>query len=61
MEETAPLSATSRDYWLAEEQKLADRMQEAMFPGGEKAIEKLAKQKKQLVRENFDPMYDSHL
>ena len=58
MVETAPLPATNRDHWLAEEQKLADRMQEAMFPGGEKAVQKLAKQKKQLVRDLIAKLID---
>ena len=58
MEETAPLAATNRDHWLAEEQKLADRMQEAMFPGGEKAIARLAKQNKQLVRDLITKLID---
>lgn len=52
------MSATNRDHWLAEEQKLADRMHEAMFPGGDKAIEKLTKQNKQLVRQLIEKLID---
>ena len=52
------MSTQNREHWLAEEQKLAERMQEAMFPGGDKAIEKLAKQKKKLVRQLIEGLID---
>ena len=58
MEETHRSSTQNREHWLAEEEKLAERMREAMFPGGEKAIEKLAKQQKQLVRQLIDKLID---
>src|SRR5574340_790363 len=41
----------NRQHWLREEAKLAERMHAAMFPGGDKAVEKLAKQKKQPARD----------
>ena len=58
MGETSPSSMTNREHWLAEEQKLAERMQAAMFPGGAKAAEKLAKQDKQLARQLIENLID---
>ena len=51
-------AVTNREHWLNEEQKLAERMQKAMFPGGQKAVEKLARQKKQPVRDLITKLID---
>ncbi len=58
MEETATVSSSNRDHWLAEEKKLADRVLEATSVGGDKAIEKLARQKKQPVRQLIQKLID---
>jgi len=50
--------AENRAHWLKEEEALARRMEAAMFPGGEKAIEKLAKQNKQPVRSLIQKLID---
>ena len=58
MEETNNPDTGNRNHWLSEEQKLAERMKAAMFPGGQKAIDKLAKQKKQPVRDLIQKLID---
>ncbi len=52
------MSRADREHWLQEEEKLAERMREAAFPGGKKAVEKLAKQGKQPVRELIGKLID---
>jgi 3-methylcrotonyl-CoA carboxylase beta subunit len=58
MAENTPFPTANREHWLAEEQRLAERMQEAMFPGGDQAIEKLAQQQKQPVRQLIEKLVD---
>jgi len=43
--------AENRSFWENEEKKLDERVYQAMWPGGEKAVERLIKQEKQPVRE----------
>ncbi|MFP4629364.1 MAG: acyl-CoA carboxylase subunit beta [Desulfohalobiaceae bacterium] len=52
------LSAENREHWLGEEQKLDARVQEALWPGGQKAIDRLAKHGKKPVRELVDMLID---
>ncbi len=58
MEESSSANTGNREHWLREEEKLAQRMQEAMFPGGDKAVEKLAKKKKQPARDLIGKIID---
>ena len=51
-------SVLNRKHWVMEEKKLDERVNEAMFPGGEKAIAKLRKQGKKPVRELIDQLID---
>ncbi len=48
----------NRLFWEEEEKKLDDLLQKAMFPGGEKAVEKLAKRGKRPVRELISDLID---
>lgn len=48
----------NRLFWENEEKKLDERLQEAIWPGGEKAVEKLAKKGKRPVRELIAELID---
>ncbi len=48
-----------RRHWLEEEQKLISRREQAMFPGSQKAIKKLARQNKQPVRNLIERIVDA--
>ena len=48
----------NRDHWLKEEEHLAQRIQQAISPGGEQAIARLAKQGKRPVRELVQALID---
>ncbi len=52
------MTTENRAHWLAEEQKLDERLYEAMNPGGEKAVGRLAKQNKRPVRELIADLID---
>jgi len=43
--------AENRSFWQNEEKKLDDRVYQAMWPGGDRAVERLSKQGKRPVRE----------
>ena len=58
MEEAANPAPENRDHWLREEEKLAARLEAARFPGGRKAIERLAQQKKQPARDLIQKLVD---
>jgi 3-methylcrotonyl-CoA carboxylase beta subunit len=49
----------NRAFWENEEQKLAEREYDAMWPGGEKAVERLRKQGKRPVRELIQMLIDA--
>ncbi|MFW6082015.1 MAG: carboxyl transferase domain-containing protein, partial [Desulfosalsimonas sp.] len=51
-------TAENRQHWLNEEAKLDERVNEALWPGGQKAVERLAKQGKKPVRELIDQLID---
>ncbi len=48
----------NRSYWLSEEQKLDERANQAIWPGGQAAVDRLAKQGKRPVRELIDELID---
>ena len=48
----------NRTFWLNEEQKLDQQAQAAIYPGGQKAIDRLAKQGKRPVRELIGQLID---
>jgi 3-methylcrotonyl-CoA carboxylase beta subunit len=48
----------NRDHWLEEEEHLTQRIQQAINPGGESAIARLAKQGKKPVRELVQALID---
>lgn len=48
----------NRSFWKNEEEKLDDLVYQAMWPGGNKAVEKLARQGKRPVRELIDKLID---
>jgi len=48
----------NRQHWENEEKKLDERVREAMFPGGDKAIEKLRKEGKKPARELIGQLID---
>jgi 3-methylcrotonyl-CoA carboxylase beta subunit len=48
----------NRSFWENEEKKLDERIYQAMWPGGEKAVERLIKQGKQPVRELISKLID---
>ncbi len=48
----------NEQHWHEEEQKLAGRINEAFFPGGQEAINKLTRQNKQPVRELINKLID---
>ena len=50
--------AENRSHWLSEEQKLDERIHEAVWPGGQKAVDRLAKQGKQPVRQLIEKLVD---
>ncbi|MBU3914103.1 propionyl-CoA carboxylase [bacterium] len=50
----------NRTFWLEEEKKLDERVREATWPGGEKAVDKLAKINKRPVRSLIQEMIDSN-
>ena len=58
MQETNTPNNQNRSHWLQEEEKLARRMEQAIFPGGEEAIAKLAKNNKQPVRDLIKKLVD---
>ncbi len=47
-----------RSFWLAEEEHLTARQQEAIWPGGQKAIDNLAKRNKRPVRDLITDIID---
>ena len=49
---------TNREHWLREEEHLAQRIQQAVNPGGERAIARLAKQGKKPVRDLLQALID---
>ncbi len=49
---------TNRTHWLNEEKKLDDRFNEALWPGGQKAVDRLAKHGKKPVRDLIDQLID---
>jgi 3-methylcrotonyl-CoA carboxylase beta subunit len=50
---------TNRSFWTAEEAALDALVQKAMWPGGQKAVDRLAKQGKRPVRELIADLIDS--
>jgi 3-methylcrotonyl-CoA carboxylase beta subunit len=50
--------AENRRHWEEEERKLDELLEKAYWPGGEKAVEKLAKQNKKPVRQLIEQMID---
>ncbi len=52
-------AAENRGHWEAEEQKLDELLEKAYWPGGDKAVEKLAKQNKKPVRELIEKLIDT--
>ena len=50
--------AENRSYWESEEKKLDERVYQAKWPGGDKAVEKLVKQNKRPVRELIQKLID---
>ncbi|MEA1967584.1 MAG: carboxyl transferase domain-containing protein [Thermodesulfobacteriota bacterium] len=48
----------NRSFWENEELKLAERQYEATWPGGQKAVDKLAKNNKRPVRELIEELID---
>ena len=48
----------NRSFWENEEKKLDERVYQAMWPGGEKAVEMLIRQGKQPVRELISKLID---
>lgn len=48
----------NRKFWLNEEQLLDDRVNEALWPGGDKAVARLSKQGKKPVRELISRLID---
>jgi 3-methylcrotonyl-CoA carboxylase beta subunit len=48
----------NRSHWLNEEQKLDQRINEAVWPGGQKAVDRLTQQGKQPVRQLIDKLVD---
>jgi 3-methylcrotonyl-CoA carboxylase beta subunit len=54
----ADTTTGNRAYWLSEEQRLDELVQQAMWPGGKKAVERLARQGKQPARELIRMLID---
>ena len=51
--------ANNRAHWVAEEKKLDERVRQAMWPGGDKAVERLAASRgKRPVRQLIDQLVD---
>lgn len=50
--------STNRSFWEDEEKKLDERVQSAILPGGQKAVEKLKKKGKHTVRELIGMLLD---
>ncbi|MFW6334008.1 MAG: carboxyl transferase domain-containing protein, partial [Desulfosalsimonas sp.] len=48
----------NRQHWLNEEAKLDERLNEALWPGGQKAVDRLAEQGKKPVRELIYQLID---
>ena len=48
----------NRMFWEAEEKKLDERVYQAPWPGGQKAVERLAKQGKKPVRDLIQQLID---
>lgn len=48
----------NRNHWIAQEALLDERVNEALWPGGQKAVDRLAKQGKKPVRELIDRLVD---
>jgi len=46
----------NRQHWLDEEATLDERVNEALWPGGQKAVDRLAQQGKKPVRELIDAL-----
>lgn len=51
-------ASMNRMHWEQEEQKLDERMHEAMWPGGDKAVDKLRREGKRPVREMISLLID---
>ena len=51
-------NAANRAHWLAEEEKLDERVSLALWPGGQKAVDRLAKQGKEPVRDLIAKLID---
>ena len=49
---------SNRKFWMAEEGRLDERVREAMWPGGEKAVKRLADQGKKPVRDLISQLID---
>jgi 3-methylcrotonyl-CoA carboxylase beta subunit len=52
------MTGENRTFWESEEKKLDERVYQAMWPGGEKAVAKLSKQGKQPVRDLIAKLID---
>jgi 3-methylcrotonyl-CoA carboxylase beta subunit len=52
------MTSENRSFWENEEKKLDERVHQAMWPGGEKAVDRLIKQGKQPVRELIKKLID---
>ena len=50
--------AENRSFWLEEERRLDERVDQAMWPGGEKAVDKLVQQGKRPIRELIQKLID---
>ncbi len=48
----------NRSFWENEEQKLEERRYQAAWPGGQKAVDKLAKKNKQVARQLIEKLID---
>ncbi len=48
----------NRSFWENEEQKLEERRYQATWPGGQKAVDKLAKKNKQVARQLIEKLID---
>ena len=51
-------AAENQAHWMAEEKKLDERVHEALWPGGEKAVQRLASQGKRPVRQLIEQLID---
>jgi len=58
MSEDNTIKTENRLHWENEEKKLDERVEEALWPGGQKAVEKLAKHGKKPVRDLIEELID---